>query len=108
MKKSLITALITAVLSSSMAYALPINASGAGGTINIENSTVISAVRSSNDTNTEICANGHGICNIAGNQKFSGSGASVNVTNSQIISTVQSSNGTNNKICTSAVCNLGK
>lgn len=89
-------------------HALPINGSGAGGYVNITNSSIDSTIRSKNDSNSEFCGNGASICNISGKSTISGAGAMVSITNSHIKSTIDSSNGKSNQYCNSAVCNLGR
>ncbi len=107
MKKfSLAILSFSALFMVSNAQALPINASGAGSNLNMENSTMINTVKSENDTDTDNCASG--ICNMVGEDDISITGSQLTMTNSTMVNSIDSTNGTGNRNCASGICNMGK
>ncbi len=107
MKKFSLSILVSsALLVVSNAQALPINASGAGSDLNMENSTMVNTVKSDNDKKTDNCASG--ICNMFGDDDISITGSRLTMTNSTMINTIDSTNGNNNRNCASGICNMGQ
>lgn len=107
MKKFSLTILTAvAVLVGSNAQALPINAAGAGGYVEMNNATLTNDARLQNDRNMQLCQGV--LCNVSNDGTINVAGGYVEMNNATVTNKLDSSNTRNSQVCQGVICNNTK